>query len=680
MATTPRVPASDRPVARVVPLLGLPQLDRFYDYQVPEGLSAAAQPGVRIRVRFAGRKVDALIIERLSDTDHSGELAWIDRVISELVVYPPATARLVDSLALRYAGTRSDIIRAAIPPRHAAAEKAALAATTTWEELGEVSEPDLSDWMAYAHGQSFVDAVLGGAPARAAWQMLPGRDWLQALSALIVKTALTGGGVLVVVPDQRDVDRLVDACTQHVSPKHITVLNSQLGPQARYRRFVDILLGRSRIVIGTRSAAFAPVADLRLAVLLHDGDDNLVDPRAPYVHAREVLTTRSAQSGCAMIIGGFHRTAETHLLVERGWAHNLIAPPPVLRAVSPRIRAVGDNDAALDRDPHARTARIPGVAFAAVRKALESGAPVLFQVPRKGYVPTLACGSCREPARCRHCHGPLSLPHAVGEEPVAPTCRWCGRADARYRCPECGAMRLRAVVIGSERTAEELGRAFPGYPVVASGGSHVVGEVGDSPRIVISTPGAEPVAEQGYGALVILDTWAFLGQQNLRAGEQALGRWMNAASLVRPYERGGEVVVVADPGLAVVQSLIRFDAAGAAAREFAERADTHLPPAAHMAAVDGPEHSLGVFFDALQHSSELPAGTEILGPVDLPPGTTLPGDYDASTYGPAQRMLVRCPLASRNALGKALKSALVQRAVRKENLPLRVQVDPLNIG
>ena len=152
------------------------------------------------------------------------------------------------------------------------------------QDLGKVEEPDLSGWSAYAHGESFVDAVVAGTVARAAWQMAPGDDWTESLSALATKVAADGGGVLIVVPDQTDVDRMDAALRKVVGPRQITTLTASLGPQARYSRFLSILHGQGRLVVGTRSAAFAPVENLRLAVVMFDGDDSLVDPRAPYTH------------------------------------------------------------------------------------------------------------------------------------------------------------------------------------------------------------------------------------------------------------------------------------------------------------------------------------------------------------------------------------------------------------
>lgn len=661
------------PVARVLPLLGLAHLDRGFDYLVSREDADTAVPGVRVRVRFAGRLVDAILLERRATSEHEGSLRFIERVISTDVVAPAHIRQLVDAVSARYAGVRSDIYRAAIPARHAKAEEADT--TTPWEELGETVEPDLSGWSAYEHGESFVDAVLDNRLARAAWQIAPGANWTEPVAALAAKVAGDGGGVLIVVPDQRDVESCETALRELVGPRQITTLTAAQGPQARYSRFLSILHGQGRLVVGTRSAAFAPVRDLRLIVCMHDGDDSLVDPRAPYVHAREVLTTRAAQEKASLLIGGHSRTAETQLLVESGWMHQLVASRSTLRTRAPLIHAAADSDYALQRDPRARQARLPSVVFQAAGEALERGAPVLFQVPRTGYIQALACGSCRTPARCRWCNGPLSLPEKGPA--AAPTCRWCGRIDTAHVCPTCGSRRLRAIVLGTERTAEELGRAFPKYRVRTSWGEKILPEIPRTPMIVVATPGAEPrVAEAGYGTAVLLDTWALLRRPDLRATEETFEKWLTACSLVDAAGDGGKVIVVADPALAVVQHLIRWDVPGHAALELSQRREARFPPAVHVAVVDAPRGTLEDFFAHAQ----LPPHAEKLGPVDLPAGVELPGEWDTAALGPAQRILVRSPLAGRSELGRALRAAAVSRAARKQDAPLRIQVDPVRIG
>lgn len=675
----PKTPAATKPVARVLPLLGISHLDRGFDYYVTEADSAAAQPGVRVRIRFAGRLCDALVLSREPTPEFSGELRFIERVISDFVVYPPQLAALVESLADRYGGVRSDIIRSALPPRHAKAEEADF--STPWEELGSTTEPDLSDWAGYVHGQSFVDYVLGGNPARAAWQMAPGNDWHRPLAALSAKVAIDGGAVLLVVPTQRQLDELEEGLREYVSAKQITVLSNSLGPQARYRRFLSAVKGQARIVLGTRSAAFAPVKGLRLAVVVDDGNDNLVDNVKPYVHAREVLSTRAAQESASLIIAGFSRTAETQLLVEAGWMHDLVPAPATLRARMPAVVPVGAYGIDLSRNTEGGTTRLQGPAFQAMARALDRGEPVLVQSPRAGYMPILACGTCRAPARCRHCNGPIGLPPEEGSgaagQASAPTCRWCGRIAAHHRCSECGSPRLRAMVLGQERTAEEFGRAFPSVRVKVSGGNRVLEDVEHSAQLVVATPGAEPAVRGGlYGAVILMDTGALLNRQDLRAGEDALAKWARAARLAAPAGQGGEVIVAADPDLPLVQYLAEWDFAAAAHAELSSRREVRFPPAVHMAAIDGPDAALDGFLEL----AELPANAEILGPVPLPPGLKLPGDYDEQRLGAPQRVLVRTPLGPRSELGRALRQANAARTSRKDDAPLRIQVDPIHIG
>jgi len=531
--------AEHEPIARVLPMLSVPHLDREFDYLVTAEQSDDAQPGVRVRVRFHGRLVDAFVLERLSSTDHVGQLGWLDRVISAEPVLTGEVRRLVDAVAARYAGTRPDVLRLAIPPRHAGAEKAQRPAPL----LPVIDAIDPAGWARYTGGPAFLEALRDGRAARAVWQALPGEHWCDRLADAAAVAVSAGHGVLAVVPDQRDVDALWQAATARIDEAAVVALSAGLGPSARYRRWLSVLRGEARLVIGTRSAVFAPVDRLGLVMVWDDGDDSLAEPRAPYPHAREVAMLRAHQLRCAAIVGGYARTAEAHALVAGGWAHNLVAPRPVVRAAAPRVVALDDDGYAEERDPAARSARLPSMALRAARVALERGAPVLVQVPRRGYVPTVACGRCRTVARCRHCMGPLSLSDRDAEGVV---CRWCGRIDAALRCRRCGADAIRAVVVGARRTAEELGRAFAGTPVITSAGDAVHSEIGPGPALVVATPGAEPRAPDGYGAALLLDSWSLLGRPDLRAAEDTLRRWMTAAAQVHSRSDGGVVAVVAN--------------------------------------------------------------------------------------------------------------------------------------
>jgi primosomal protein N' (replication factor Y) (superfamily II helicase) len=647
-------------VARVVVDVPLAHLDRTFDYAVPDELAGDVAPGVRVRVRFAGQLVDGFVLALADDTAHTGTLAPLAKVVSSEPVLTPEVAALARSVADRWGGTLPDVLRLAIPPRRAAAEKRPPA-----ERPPAPAAPDLAGFARYPTGPALLTAVAEGRPARAVWTALPGEDWPARLAELC-QAALSGGrGALVVVPDGRDLDRLEAAAAARLPKGSFVVLRADAAPDNRYRRFLDAVRGSAQVVLGTRAAMFAPVADLGLVAIWDDGDDLHAEPRAPYPHARDVLVHRAHLTGCAAVVAATARTAEAALLVESGWAHQLVADRATLRAAAPRVQALGD-DVELARDPAARTARLPSLAHRVARQALADGAPVLVQVPRSGYAPGLSCERCRAPARCVVCSGPLGISPVPGPGGSrVPACRWCARPAATFQCPHCSGTKLRASVVGASRTAEELGRAFPGATVRVSGrGPGVLADVPAGPALVVATPGAEPVAEGGYGAALLLDAWALLGRADLRAGEETLRRWMNAAALVRPASAGGQVVVAADAAHAVVQALVRWDPAWLAERELADRRALGFPPVTRLASLSASPSALADFLEA----ARLPADADLLGPVPEPPR---PGQD-----GERERYLVRVPRKEGPALARALAEVQGVRSARKVAEHVRVQLDP----
>jgi primosomal protein N' len=875
-------PAASLPVAQVAVDVSLPHLDRPFEYLVPESLAEAATVGCRVRVRFAGRLTGGFVLKRTADSEHQGRLGYLERVVSPEPVLTPEIAGLARAVADRYGGTLADVLRLAVPPRHAAAESAvpaaagsaaasspaagppaaalvlagteapsghagdagtraatgsqdpgagpghrtgdpdparhapavALAAVATGpaarpdpagrpsgsgtgmdagpdaparapgpaagtaglatgpdgdaaaparngpgpagdlvgpgdiargagdiaahdavrragvpaaaeastagpagtaagagpadgagaagaagpaDEAGAAGPADgagaapaagtappgpvrpagswaAGSWDRYAVGASFLSALAAGRAPRAVWSALPGASWPGEIAAAAAAAASAGRGVVIVVPDARDLERVDGALTAELGPGAHVILSASLGPAERYRRWLAAERGQVRVVAGTRSAMFAPVRDLGLVVLWDEGDDLLAEPRAPYPHAREVLALRAHRAGAAALIGGFARTAEAAQLLAGGWARSLAAERGIVRRWAPAVLTAGE-DSELARDEAARSARLPGLALRTAREALARG-PVLFQVPRSGYLAAVACERCHAQVRCQ-CGGPAQLAGAR----ATPRCAWCGSAVSPA-CPQCGHGRLRALVTGATRTAEELGRAFPAVPVRTSGGSRVLARLAGSPAVVVATPGAEPYADGGYAAAILLDSWALLSRPSLRAAEETLRRWMNAAALVRPGPDGGSVVVMADAGLQVVQALIRWDPATFADRELAERRELRFPPAARMAALSGPHSAVRALLDA----AELPAGAEILGPVPVAgadPGSPagFAGD-PAGAPGPAAdavRFLVRAPRSGGTALAAVLHAGQAARTARKEPGTIRLELDPAEL-
>ncbi len=661
------------PVAAVVVDTGLPHLDRVFEYLVPPEMDEDARPGARVRVRFAGRDLDGFVIERRAAAEHGGRLAPVRRVVSPEPVLTPEILAVARAVADRYAGVLGDVLRLAVPKRHATAERALTPGPPADSAGGEPQPaPEPGPWTAYPAGPSFLRRLAAGEAPAASWLALPGqrpeRDWPRALAVAAATALAAGRGAVLVVPDHRDVARVDDELTALLGPGRHVRLTADQGPQARYTAWLKVLRGHVRCVVGTRAAVFAPVHDLGLVAWWDDGDDLLSEPRAPYPHVREVLTIRARRVGAARLSGGFARSVEAALAVAGGDLVSVHARTEELRPAAPRV-VVAVDDLQVERDGPAALAHLPSVAWRTAKAALVSG-PVLVQVPRRGYLPSLSCQECREPARCPRCHGPMALP----AEGAQPTCRWCGATydAARFRCPACDGRALRSGVVGARRTAEELGRAFPGVPVRTSGSGEVLAAVGPEPALVIATPGAEPVAEGGYAATLLLDAWALLDRPSLDASVEAARRWLAAAALTRGAADGGVVVLAGSPAhvaLPAVEALVRWDPAWLADRELAERAELSLPPAVTMAQVVGPRPAVTA---ALGHG-EVEPGVERLGPLPFRPLRA-----GAPAGEPLIQVLLRAPVSEGPVLAASLAAMRAGRSARKEQDSVSVRIDPVD--
>lgn len=539
----------------------------------------------------------------------------------------------------------------------------------------------------YENGAEFIEDVAAGAATRAVMTVLPGHlehTWADVLATALAAAAASGRGAIAVVPTAKNLDLLEAALAERLPADSFVRLSSDSTPHTRYHGFVKARLGQVPVVIGTRAAAYAPVANLGLVVCWDDGDSSLVEQRAPYCHARDVLLLRASAENTAALFAGFSMSSEAARLVRTRWASHVRAPRALVRDYSPRIFSTG-SEFELARDPLAAMARIPHLAFEHARRALARG-PVLVQVARSGYIPSFSCERCRMPARCGECSGPLSV--ASGSS--VPSCSWCGHLAQQWRCSECGFTHWRYSAAGATRTAEELGRAFPNVPVISSAGDHVRASVGPEPALVVATPGAEPVAFGGYAAALLLDADKMLRFDSLRAPEAALRRWLNAAALVRPAALEGTVVTTASPS-PVEQALVRWDPAWFARQELEERAQTGLPPAVRTAAVTGAEVDVRAFMEEFLESSALPERVReqlrIVGPVPLDQGyfawsESLEEDSEEAPVQGDWRTLMFFSYGIAQQVTRELRATRATIAALKKNVgerPVQIRCDGLDV-
>ncbi|WP_144877655.1 primosomal protein N' [Microbacterium sp. 1.5R] len=622
-----------RRIARVLLESPLPQLDRLFDYAIPEELGEIGT-GVRVRVplRTAGRVVDAYVVELDIEDDADRPLSEIESVVSPVAVLPDRLYRLARRTADRAAGSASDILRLVIPKRQVRVEKSWTGDTDPLRPSDAAREAASELVDAY----DGLDAVLAQR-GRAAIEAIPQqRDDVQGWAALLAATAtimLDGGASsILVVPDHRDLDRLLTAL-EGVAPEGSVVrYDSRQSNPDRYRAFLRSLEDAPCIVVGNRSAVYAPVR-AGLVAIWDDGDPLLGEPLAPYVNARDAALLRQEQESSALLFAGHTRTTDVERLVARGWLQDVRAR----RRVMPRVILSTPQEM---EQPTAQ--RMPSSAFLSARNAAAEG-PVLIQVSRPGFAPSLVCAECRAPARCPHCGGPLGATHRG----AVPVCGWCGRGARAWSCPVCSSTKLRLASSGSERTADELGRAFPGIRVIVADSAHPVERVADKPALVVATRGAEPIAEGGYRAVVLLDGPRMLQAPDLRIGEACLRWWSNAAALAAP---GAPVHLVGVDG-SVARALATWNQAGYARAELAERAPLHMPPAARVALVEGSSAAIGRALESLRELS-LPADA-VLGPVPV----------ESDDIPPRLRALVRFDYGAGTRVAMALRAAVVAEAV-----------------
>ncbi|QMU98782.1 primosomal protein N' [Microbacterium esteraromaticum] len=637
-------------MARVLIDSPLPQLDRLFDYAVPDGLGEIT-PGVRIKapLRTAGRVVDGFVVEVDVEPDPTRTLSEIESVVSATVVMPDRLYRLARRAADRAAGSASDVLRLAIPKRQVRVEKA-------WSPVDETIDLD-PDALVRAHevigrydGLAEVIAERG----RAAVEAIPVQvgsepGWAALLAAAAAGQLAEGRSSVLVVPDYRDQELLLAALETLVPSRAIVRHDARQPNPDRYRAFLRTLDDAPCIVVGNRSAVYSP-ARAGLVALWDDSDPLLAEPLAPYVHARDAALIRQEQEESALLFVSHTRSTDIERLVQHGWLRDITA----LRRVIPNVRLSTPQEL-----EQTTGQRVPSSAFATARAAASEG-PVLVQVARPGFSPTLVCASCRHPARCLQCGGPLG----ARRRGAVPVCGWCGRSAHSWRCAECSSDQVRLASSGTERTADELGRAFPGVRVIVSDGAHTVQHVGDGPALVVATRGAEPVAAGGYRAVILLDGARMLQAPDLRIGESCLRWWSNAAALAAA---GAPVHLVGVDG-PVARALATWSGAAYARSELEARMPLHMPPTARFAQIEGVPASVRSALSAL---SDIGIGGEaVLGPVPI--------DDEGRV-----RALVRFAYAAGQRVADTLRASVVADAAQsrrgrgRQRIALSVHLDIL---
>ncbi|MDO5729127.1 MAG: hypothetical protein Q4P71_05835 [Actinomycetaceae bacterium] len=648
-------------IARVLVDTDLPHLDRLFDYRIPAGVDVEC--GMTVRVKMAGKRYDGWVIERSASSTFSGRLRPIENVVTAIPILTPAILDLARDLAQRNAVPLAKIVASALPDRHAGAEKAFLSNLKATREVSpRVQDHERSErWDSYPMADALFNRLQRGESPRAVWQLLPGMSSPSDVGThpfvdLIDAVLRSQRRMLIVVPTASDVDRMEKLIDSMSEPPRVAYQRSSDSKYRRYSSFLGALLGTVDVVVGTRAAIYSPLTQLGAILILDPGDDRLTDPQAPYLSALDVAVRRAHLEQVSLIAAGMSISLSSAALVHSGWAALVRPELEAFRAQSAVVHVPNEDDRL--RDGSGGLGRIPTHVQQRVRAALEEG-PVLVHVPQRGWVSVVACARCSAPGRCTTCHGPL---RANSESDLS--CSWCSRPQIRWHCFECASSQWKSTRIGSARTAEELGRVFAGVPVTTSDSEHgLIATIDNRRRLVIATPGAEPVAENGYAAGLVLDAYAVLGRPELWAPEEAYRRWMNVLGLIRP---SGSLTIVGVDDPSTAQSLIRRDPIAFVARLLDERQMLGFFPSKCIVAIDGKRDNVEEFITQVT----IPQRCEPLGLA-----ARIGRDVQKSHGSDPVRALYRCEWDAAPTLMEHIKATQISRSAKHAGM-VSVRVNP----
>ena len=555
--------ANDLPVASVWVDTAIPTLTEPFSYLIPEKLSAQIVVGSRVQVPFKDKHLEGIVIDRTALTTDARELKSVYKLLGEFPVASQATIELISLTANFWGGSPYDVIRSAIPPRVAAAEKG-LTLTAT--------------------------AANADVAASATFHLLPPK--LEPISALLslVMESKTIGAKLVIVPTVRDLNRLTVLLAK--AGVSFTSLDSNLPRAERYRNFLSASLGGAELVVGMRGAIFAPIPALSEIYLHQENSEHYYERRSPHWNAREVAWIRSKLSNVNLHLTGYVPSLDVAIDIDK----KEISYQATRAKVSVVAQASSNGEL------------IPTKIYQQVRKSLVNG-PVLFLVPAKGYATAISCAKCRNIAICE-CGGKLSKSSAKSE----PACVLCSKKYQNWKCGWCGEARVFLTSRGIERLAEEIGRSFPNQLVIQSTGTDPRDEVSDDPALVISTPGVEPIAESGYAAVVILQVDRFLSSSASNGVESAYSNFFSASALISD---NGVIALVHDDGAPITSALATWNPATISKREIEQRISLQLPPVSGAVLVLADSAELIRLKSALVNATEesrAPKSLRVYGP------------------------------------------------------------------
>jgi primosomal protein N' (replication factor Y) len=486
-------------------------------------------------------------------------------------------------VADRYAGTLSDALRLAVPPRVAAVERDAgvtpapdpaavivgpAAAGTAEPPAAGTDAPRAAGARAPEAGgepDRLVEMVGRGWAGAAYWRPLPGEDRSARVIALIEATLARGRGAIVVTPEVAAGSAVADAVRKHFPDA--ADLSSELSERRRYRAWVELRMGRRQVAIGGRSAVLAPVRRLGCIVIDDEANPAHKEQRTPRYHAREVALRRADRARAVCVLTGTVPSPEVIAAVQAGQCRLVAADRALERRLRPLVEVVDP----YDQDQGPGPARLHRRALAAIRAAVARGESAYVLVPRRG-----------------------------AADPSAPGARTAGQVTA-----DLGRFLGTTPVWRLDREVLDPGEVPPW--------------AGQGPGVIVGTVAGvkDHPPLTGCRTVVVVGAEAALTQAEVRAGEEAYRTWSRAAAWCGPRDRPGRVLVqTSDPGHHAVQALVRWDPGFFWRHELPRRIELGFPPARRLLLFEGAEVAEAPEAVALI-AAALGPKAELLGPAAM---------------------------------------------------------------
>lgn len=599
---------------------GLSHLDGVYSYRIPTELIEKIFVGSRVKVPFNSRSCEALVIELLHSEETNHQLKMIESLLGEI---PATNQSMIEFYALMAKYWSSDpysLIKSGIPPRIASVEK--------HFEFHDEPQNQPSKVVKRKKKQSF-------------YMHSPHKSAYAEILELSI-TQLKQGSTLLLLPDMKDIDRIFDLLSDSNTSHNVLRLDSSLPRAQRYENYLKTLTMENVLVIGNRSALFAPIKSLKSIIVAFEKSEQYYEKKHPYWNVRDSALLRSEKENLDIFFTGYVPSSMISRRIENRDV-DFISPRISLKTVA---------------FPQAQGELLPDRIIPAIRKALSEGT-VLFLVPRKGYANAMLCAKCRNISLCG-CGGR----HILTSSNADPLCSTCGVSEKNWKCKWCDSTTRYVSARGIDRLHEEIGRAFANTRIQLSSAPNILSDVALNTKIVIATAGSVPANKQDYSAVVLLEGQRFLAASTTVYEEQVYENFFEASSHI---SKKGSVFIVLEHSHPVVASLTRWNPSILVKKILRENQEAFLPPYSSIAVLTLDKSEAVVIKNGFTKSAadgRLPSGTKVV---------LVPGQGESQS-----KVFVSVPTDDRELLSTFILELSRKRAVAKKSV-VNVALDPYTL-